>query len=94
MATQSLVNLKFGISLTRKTKPTKRPTSKLTRPRKSATKGAKAVKQALSKKHPAVKPADAKRNVDREMPPLDVSIFPPESFVVFVHGHSNLSTIG
>jgi hypothetical protein len=41
------------------------------------------VKQVLQKKYSAVKSAAAKRNVDCEIPPLDVSIFPPESVVVF-----------
>jgi len=41
----------------------------------------KVVKQALRKKYLAAKPAAAKR--DREIPPLDVSTFPPESIIVF-----------
>ena len=41
------------------------------------------MKQALRKKDLVVKPVPAKRNVGREIPPLDVSIFPPESIVVF-----------
>jgi len=67
----------------RKTKPTKHPTKKLIRPRQSAAKTLKAVKPGPGKKHPAPKPAAAKPKAARNIQPLDVSTFPPESIVVF-----------